>query len=556
MPHHFYTRKLFTQASILLALAGTALVACKRDADTLLPAPGAASRVTPPTLTDFETWYAGRTNASYARPTGTKASATRPAGADSLGWLAIQWQRLDTISNGGEPLSFLPIEGGPAGIAAGYQGYRRIVMGQRAGSPPTGFIIEVLHKGDALAPAQLNQVFRALYTAQQQGQVAQLPGFTGFAACYTRENYYLTGRAYRQGVASPGLAWLSFRAADSPGARKPGTARTDDVDITCVSAIIDVSLAFESRQTVIWTCTVSGHGGGSPPPPSGPPTGNTGGGSTGTGNPGGGYGGGSGGGSSGGGGGGPLGDEQYDDGSGNGYGGTAQPGSSNPASTTNVIVNPSIHNDPKEECVLTKLLANSQFKSLLTNFQNSTQYSVSFNIGTIASGATGNCTWNSATSTATVLINQSSFDLQHAIWGATTFFHETYHAQLQQYAIATFGTLVIGNWPKPINDMTLQELMGYVDATASANAQWTAATHNYMAYNNDVMAEGLRAFVQANYPQTYTQIGSDIAKYNYLSMMGLENTARFRDEVTNKGKDSDYRQAISDFITSERPDCL
>ena len=98
--------------------------------------------------------------------------------------------------------------------------------------------------------------------------------------------------------------------------------------------------------------------------------------------------------------------------------------------------------------------------------------------------------------------------------------------------------------------------MGYVDATANANTQWTTATHNYMAYNNGAMAEGLRAFVQANYPQTYNQIGSDIAKYNYLSMMGLENTTRFHDEVTNQGKDSEYRQAISDFITSELPDCL
>jgi len=77
-----------------------------------------------------------------------------------------------------------------------------------------------------------------------------------------------------------------------------------------------------------------------------------------------------------------------------------------------------------------------------------------------------------------------------------------------------------------------------------------------MAYNNDIMAEGLRAFVQANYPQTYAQVGNDISKYNYLSMMGLENTTRFTDEVTNAGKDSNYRQAIAEFITGELPDCL
>jgi hypothetical protein len=111
------------------------------------------------------------------------------------------------------------------GISSGYQGYRRVVMGKQAGSPPSGVIIEVLHKGPTLSPTQLNQVFRALYTARQRGQVAQLPGFTGFAAYYTRENYYLTGRAYQAGVHSAGLAWLSSRPAESPGARKAGTAR-------------------------------------------------------------------------------------------------------------------------------------------------------------------------------------------------------------------------------------------------------------------------------------------------------------------------------------------
>ncbi|GAB3636466.1 hypothetical protein GCM10027422_20560 [Hymenobacter arcticus] len=171
-------------------------------------------------------------------------------------------------------------------------------------------------------------------------------------------------------------------------------------------------------------------------------------------------------------------------------------------------------------------------------------------------GATGKCTWDYGTATANITIDKDSFDLQHAIWGATTLFHETYHAQLQQYAIATFGTTVIGNWPKPINDMTLQELVGYVDATAGANAQWKNATHNYMAYNNSIMAEGLRSFVQANYPQTYAQIGSDITKYSYLSLMGLDGTARFRDEITNQGKYNDFIQAIDDFVTGELPNCL
>ena len=124
-------------------------------------------------------------------------------------------------------------------------------MSKRAGSPPSGVIIEVLHKGAVLSPGQLNQVFRVLYTAQQRGEVAQLPGFTGFAAFYSRENYYLTGRAYHAGVPSASPAWLSFSPAESPAGRKPGTGRTSLVDITCVSAIVHTSLALEAREDVV-----------------------------------------------------------------------------------------------------------------------------------------------------------------------------------------------------------------------------------------------------------------------------------------------------------------
>ncbi|AMR28076.1 hypothetical protein A0257_13895 [Hymenobacter psoromatis] len=453
-------RKLFTQVSLLLTLAGAALVACKKDADTLRPAPGAASPATPPTLAQLKTWYAGRTNARYSRPTGTTASATRTAGTDSLGWLAIQWQRLDTISNGAEPLAFLPIEGGPAGIATGYQGYRRIVVGQRAGSSPTGFILEVLHKGETLAPAQLNQVFRALYTAQQQGQVAQLPGFTGFAACYTRENYYLTGRAYRQGVASAGRAWLSFRPAPaaSPDARKPGMAHTNEVNITCVSAVIDVSTSLEAKEIVIWTCTVSGGGGGSPPPAGGT-GGNTGGGNTGTDNPGGSYGGGSGGGSGGGGGGGPLVGEQYNDDSGNGYGGTP-PSSSSPAST---IIKDNL--PPCTKSILASLqnINGTDVGGIFALLGNSTTVTWTVKTGAIPPSSNSTQPPNAITETS----GNTPFEV-------TTTLQSTYVSQATNVAVAR--TLIheslhtyLGRWGKlnsmPLN-ATLDELLnGYMKGT-------------------------------------------------------------------------------------------
>lgn len=238
-----------------------------------------------------------------------------------------------------------------------------------------------------------------------------------------------------------------------------------------------------------------------------------------------------------------------------GGGGGSSSNTSSTTSPTNVIISSSIHSDPKAECVLTKLQDNIRFKQLINNFQNSSRYNVSFNMG-VLSGFTGECKWNSATSTAIITIDQESFKYQHAIWGAATFFHEAYHAQLQQFAIATFGTTNISNWPKQINDMTLQELISCVDKTATSNPSWTNATHQFMAYNNDIMAVGLRDFVQANYPQTYNQIGSEITKYNYLSLMGLEETSLYKTQILDQGKAQDYQKAINDFVTTERPDCL
>jgi len=107
------------------------------------------------------------------------------------------------------------------------------------------------------------------------------------------------------------------------------------------------------------------------------------------------------------------------DGGNGGWGGSGHGSGNAPNAPTSIIVKPSVQDNPKANCVLTKLLDNGQFKELLQKFQSSTKYSVSFNMGTITSGATGNCTWNSTTSTATILIDQSKFGMQHAIWGAT-----------------------------------------------------------------------------------------------------------------------------------------
>jgi len=94
--------KIFTRLSLLVAFTGATLAACKKEAALWQPDPAA-----PPTLREMQAWYAGR---SHARLTGANAARTASATPpDSLNWLAIKWEKLDTLTKGAEPLAFLPI---------------------------------------------------------------------------------------------------------------------------------------------------------------------------------------------------------------------------------------------------------------------------------------------------------------------------------------------------------------------------------------------------------------------------------------------------------------
>ncbi|MGI4759190.1 MAG: hypothetical protein ACRYF0_00690 [Janthinobacterium lividum] len=236
-------------------------------------------------------------------------------------WLAINWERLDTISNGSRPLASVPIEGSLRNFVNQHQGYRRILASRNESGQVDAVIIEVIHKGITLPNYQVDQVFRVLYNAYESKKVVSLDGFTGFAAFYTKQNYYITGRNYANGIPSSTAARIEFIPDVAPSSSTKGATTTLDVNIDCVRVITHAAAecTYECQETVMWSCSVSSGGGSTP-------TGTTPGTGTGTGS-GGGIG--SGGGGTGGGGSGvPLSPEQYDDGSGDGYGGYGS--SSNP----------------------------------------------------------------------------------------------------------------------------------------------------------------------------------------------------------------------------------
>ena len=212
---HLIKNKLLNVV-LLLSLAVSLLASCKKEADLSHPIGRSA-----PSLAELKTWYgqqsSSKVGASYTAGRGQAVAQPTP--------LALQWEKHDTLGNETNPLAWVPIEGTPAQqFTPDHQGYRRLVAGYNE-DLVAGVIVEVIHNGPALAPAQVNALFRQLYNAWQRGQVAQLPGFSGLAAFYSRENYYLTGRLYRRGIASEHPAWLRlFSVADADSTSQAGKA--------------------------------------------------------------------------------------------------------------------------------------------------------------------------------------------------------------------------------------------------------------------------------------------------------------------------------------------
>lgn len=90
--------KIFTRVSLLLVLTGAVLAACKKEITAWQPV-ASPMRSASPSLSELKTWYAGRASAAHARPAGSKITRTAAATSpDSLNWLAIKWEKLDTIA--------------------------------------------------------------------------------------------------------------------------------------------------------------------------------------------------------------------------------------------------------------------------------------------------------------------------------------------------------------------------------------------------------------------------------------------------------------------------
>jgi hypothetical protein len=459
-------------------------------------------------VADARRWYTDQ-----AGPPNTPAA--RGGAGPTAGPLPIDWAAATDTTADAQALVLAPIRSQKYGFtSSGYQAYRYLLVARTAPDQVHGVVVEVLLRGTRKPSRAAERALLARLYRHHQSPAATPPGdFTGYAFFYTVGYRYVTGTGYVKGKALPGQMRLTRATAATPkqGAapgNKPAGCKLylikQSTDSSYYENICTDEPEFDDPNNFPSDPTYEPPYSGVPDTPTTPgnePTGS------------------------------------------DGSGGTA---------VTQIITDPSITNDEKANCIYTKLLNNPNFQSLLTAFRNSTQYNVRFALGN-AGGNTGTTRWNYSTYTAEITIGADALGYQHAIWGATTFFHEAFHANLQQHAIATFGNFEISSWPKPINDMTLQELVTFVDASATKNQAWLTATHNFMASNIAVMADGLRIFVQNNYPATYAQIGNNPEAYKALALMGLQNSQSWTSYTT--AQQQEYMRLMNEFVTSELPDC-
>jgi hypothetical protein len=218
-----------------------------------------------------------------------------------------------------------------------------------------------------------------------------------------------------------------------------------------------------------------------------------------------------------------------------------------PAPTvTNIIPDATITANPIVACVYNHLMSPSLtngLKSILSSFDDNTLYNVNFTVSNGEDSAEGVTSYKGNNTFQVTLNGSEANDPTYSrIYLASTMIHEAFHAKLRQKAIETFGEAAISQWPIPIDDMTLAELASYFEADSKANNTWESVEHDWMVNNIAQLATSLEQFVQTFYVSTYASVGSNIAPYEALMYMGLQNSTLYQEQVVATGKQATFQQ--------------
>ena len=196
-----------------------------------------------------------------------------------------------------------------------------------------------------------------------------------------------------------------------------------------------------------------------------------------------------------------------------------------------IITDTSIVNNPNVKCVYENL-SKTVLKDILAGFSSSEVYNLRFTLDpNLPSDKEGN-TKHISGNDFLISINPNFIDDYYSkIWLASTFIHEAFHAQLFLKAQQTFGTQDFSRWPKPINDMDLQELMNYYEQNSKDKNIWNSTQHSWMLNHLEQMAQQLQNYVSSIYPTTFnTNMSLGLKPYLDLMYKGLNNTTIYEEK--------------------------
>ena len=214
--------------------------------------------------------------------------------------------------------------------------------------------------------------------------------------------------------------------------------------------------------------------------------------------------------------------------------------------------------EPRIKCVFEALMNDSSefgLASLLAKFQGESGCNVTFKLrdDVALNGALGK-THPIGNGNYEIWINKNQVENSgySRIWLASTILHEAFHANLLNKVFTTFGETYTNMSAILINDMTLKELVSYVQLSVNGNVSWYHPMHNFMANNIGMLENGIRNFVAQNYPTLFASISSNPNVFRDLAFMGLESYQGFLN-IYDSAENLVYLNNLRETINSNCP---
>jgi hypothetical protein len=205
-------------------------------------------------------------------------------------------------------------------------------------------------------------------------------------------------------------------------------------------------------------------------------------------------------------------------------GGSGSSGSSpeNGGTAVEIIVDNSITNHPKANCIYDKLRSNTIFNSLISAFDNNGgTINLYFKLGTISGTENGITSTTYPYNEVTITLDQVKLETRRTVEVARTFLHEYVHAkifaELAKAGIASNEELTSDNFPGLFD--------AYVEYK-NGNIPAEQVQHQYMASHYvDLIATALREFDTQNHNNPEITMDHYVA----LAWMGLSDTKAWID---------------------------